>query len=196
MYRWRLTVIVILWLTILTACGRPYQFQGIRILNDPQPAPDFTLTDHHEQSFRLSDQTGKIVVLFFGFTTCPDVCPTALSDMAYVRQQLGVDAATVQMVFITVDPARDTSDQMARYLSIFDSTFIGVRGDDAALAAVMKDYGAAAFRRELPDCALGYTMDHTASLYVIDKQGRWFGMYGHGEPLDPFIADLRYLANQ
>ena len=187
-------MIILIGLTSLAACGQPYEYQAIRVLDDLRAAPDFMLIDQHGQPFRLSEQTGTIKVLFFGFTSCPDVCPTTLSDMAYVREQLGATADEVQMVFITVDPERDTSDQIKRYLSIFDGDFVGLRGEHETLAALMREYGVAAARHELPDSALGYTVDHSTSLYVIDQQGRWFAMYGHGEPLKPFIEDLRHLA--
>lgn len=188
-------LLVLLLTFVLAACGSPYTYQAIRPVDEPKPAPDFTLIDHTGAPFRLSEQSGKVRIMFFGFTSCPDICPTTLSDMAYVRRELGADAAKVQMIFVTVDPQRDTPAKLASYLPLFDADFVGLTGGQTALDGVMRDYGVAARRVELPDSALGYTMDHSASIYIIDGQGRWFGMFSHGADLKPFIADLRHLVD-
>lgn len=179
----------------LGACGGPYVFRGTT-LDPPNPAPDFTLADQHGQPFRLSEQRGKIVLLYFGFTACPDLCPTTLADLAVVRRKLGADAAPVQVALITLDPDRDTQDRMGRYVTGFDRTFIGLRGTPTELAPIMKAYGVTAIRRELPSSALGYTIDHSSFVYVIDQSGKWRALFNHGAAIDDMVSDLRYLVRQ
>jgi protein SCO1/2 len=180
--------------TVVSACGR-YEFRGVT-LDPPKEAPDFTLTDFDGKPFRLSEQRGKIVILFFGFTNCPDMCPAALSDMAAARRKLGADAEKVQGVFVSLDPDRDTPERLKRFVTAFDPTFIGLRGSEAELSPVMQDYGVTSIRRELPDSALKYTIDHSTFIYVIDATGRWRLLFTHGMPVDDIVSDLRYLARQ
>jgi protein SCO1 len=175
----------------LAACGG-LSFKGA-LIEPPTPAPDFTLTDHQGQPWRLSDQSGKITLLFFGFTNCPDVCPTALADIAAARKQLGADAERVQAALISVDPERDTPAVLGRYVARFDPTFVGLYGSQAELEPILRSYGVYAAKRELPNSALGYTMDHTGSIYVIDQQGRWRAMLDHGTPVQDIANDLLYL---
>ncbi len=120
--------------------NQPYQLRGSAI-QSPYSAPDFTLPDGRGQEFHLAGQRGRVVLLFFGFTSCPDVCPTTLSEFKQVRQRLGKDADRVSFVFITVDPDRDTPERMAKYASGFDPSFIGLSGDEAQLGPVWKAYG-------------------------------------------------------
>jgi protein SCO1/2 len=174
------------------ACGEPYRFRGTMI-DPPNDAPDFTLTDHRGQLFQLSEQRGKVVALYFGFTSCPDICPTTLADLAAVRRELGTDAEELQVALITVDPERDTQERLARYVPAFDPTFIGLRPTPDELAAVLKAYGATAIKRELPNSALGYTMDHSGFIYVIDAAGRWREVFAHGSAIADITNDLREL---
>jgi protein SCO1/2 len=177
---------------LLSACGGSYQLRGTRV-EPPNQAPDFTLTDQHGQPFHLSQQHGKVVVLYFGFTTCPDICPTTLADLAAVRRQLGDDAGPVQVALITVDPERDTVERMGRYVTRFDPTFIGLSGTPEQVAPVIKAYGVTAIKRPLPKSALKYTMDHSSFIYVIDQQGKWCELFSHGAAVDDIASDLRYL---
>ncbi|MGQ9550194.1 MAG: SCO family protein [Roseiflexus sp.] len=188
-------VIILLTLIVaVSACGR-YDFRGVT-LDPPKEAPDFTLTDFDGKPFRLSEHRGKTIILYFGFTNCPDMCPAALSDMAAARRKLGADAERVQGVFVSLDPERDTPERLKRYLSAFDPTFIGLRGSEAELSPVMQDYGVTSIRRELPDSALKYTIDHSTFIYVIDAAGRWRLLFIHGMPVDDIVSDLRYLVRQ
>ncbi len=175
----------------LASCG-DYSFRGT-LLDEPTAAPEIALTDGQGRPWRLSDQEGKITLLFFGFTNCPDVCPTALADIAAARQQLGTDAERIQAVLITVDPERDTPARLGQYMAAFDPTFIGLSGSQAELQVVYSSYGVYAAKRDLPNSALGYTMDHTPSIYVIDQQGRWRAMFSHGVPVRDLVSDLRFL---
>jgi protein SCO1/2 len=179
---------------LLGACGS-HTFSGT-VIEPPNDATDFTLTAHTGQPFRLSEQRGKVVLLFFGFTHCPDVCPTALSDMAAVFRKLGPDAERVQVAFITVDPERDTPQRMEKYMKIFNPTFLGLSGTRAEIDPIIKAYGATARRRDLPNSALVYTMDHSAFTYVIDQSGKWVELFGSNVDIDAMADDIRYLVRK
>lgn len=178
----------------LNGCGS-YKLRGGTI-QPPNDAPDFSLTDHNGQPFRLSQQRGKVTLLFFGFTSCPDVCPTALADMRNVRRELGTDAEQVQVVLISLDPERDTPERLKQYLAKFDPSFLGLRPTPAQLAPLLKDYGVSAIRRDLPGSALKYTIDHSAFTYVIDKAGHWRVLFSHAMSTEDMASDLRYLVHE
>lgn len=162
-------------------------------LNPPRPAPDFVLIDQHGEPFRLRDQKGKAVVLFFGYTTCPDVCPGTLAHYRRVKEMLGEDADRVEFVFITVDPERDTTERLAEYVAIFDPEFIGLTGDRADLERVWADYGVYAERVDEPDSPVGYWMNHTSLSYVIDPKGDLRLAHLFGTPVEAVVEDLRRL---
>lgn len=182
-------------LAVLTACAAPVQLKGT-VLEPAQPAPDFTLTDEQGQPFTLSAQQGKVVVLFFGFTSCPDICPAELSNLAAAMRQLGDDAGQVQVALVSLDPERDSSERLSQYVTAFDPSFKGLRGEPAVLDPIVKDYGVFYEKRELPDSALGYTIDHSGFVYVIDKAGHWRVVFAHGTPAADIAADLRVLARE
>lgn len=174
------------------ALTRPYTMRGSQI-EPPIPAADFTLTGADGQPFRLSDQRGKITLLFFGYTTCPDVCPATLSEMKQIRQRLNPQQADqISVVFITVDPERDTPERLGQYVSNFDPTFAGLTGSEAELAEVWKSYGVYREIRE-EETAVGYLVDHTARVYVVDQSGSLVLTYPFGTPEDDILMDLRYL---
>ena len=177
---------------MLSACG-PYIFRSGALIEPPNPATDFTLLDSDGQPFQLSQQRSKLTLMFFGFTNCPDVCPTTLADMKAVRERLGADANKTQFIMITVDPERDTPERMGRYVKSFDPSFIGLHGTQEQLAQIYKAYGVTAIRRELPNSALKYTMDHSASVYVIDKGQQWRAQLMYGSAIDDLVSDIRYL---
>jgi protein SCO1/2 len=179
---------------LLSSCGA-YTFHTTAF-NPPEAAPDLSLTDQSGRPFRLSEQRGAVVLVFFGFTSCPDVCPTALADLASVRRKLGADAERVRVAMVTVDPARDTPETLQRYVTRFDPTFIGLTGTPEQLAATNKAYGVTAIRRDLPGSALKYTIDHSAYVYVIDRAGRWRALFRPGDTVDDMASDLRFLANE
>lgn len=134
-------------------------------------AKDFALTDHTGRRVTLADYRGRVVSVFFGFTQCPDVCPTALSEMREVMEKLGPDAAKLQVLFITIDPERDTQALLAQYVPAFHPAFVGLYGDMATTARVAKDFKV--FYQKVPGKTPGsYTMDHSAGTYVYDPQGR------------------------
>jgi protein SCO1/2 len=185
-------ILLIVGALLLAGCARPYEFSAT-ILEPSSQAPDFTLIDQNGQPFRLSEQRGKLTLMFFGFTNCPDVCPTELGTLAAVRRELGADAENVQVALISVDPERDTTERLKTYVSTFDPTFIGLRGEGATLDQVLKDYGVTAIRRELPNSASAYTMDHSAFVYVIDQQGYWRALFSPGSTMEDMLNDVRYL---
>lgn len=153
---------------------------------------DFALPDHHGKLRTLADFKGKAVVVFFGYTQCPDVCPTTLAEMAAVMQQLGPLADRVQVLFVSVDPERDSPELLAKYVPAFDSRFLGLVGDKAATEKVAKEFKV--FYQKVPGKAPGsYTMDHTAGSYVFDPQGRLRLFVRHGQGAEPIAHDLKLL---
>ncbi len=165
----------------LTACSpdKP-QFNAIDITGADY-AKGFTLTDHNGQSRHFSDFKGKVVVLFFGYTQCPDVCPTSMAELSEVKRILGADGDKLQGVFITVDPARDTAELLKAYMTNFDPTFVAFIPTPEQLAVVAKDYKIY-YKRVEGKTPTSYTMDHSAGSYVYDTQGRLrlYSRYGVG----------------
>jgi protein SCO1/2 len=165
----------------LTACSpdKP-QFNAIDITGADY-AKGFTLTDYNGQSRNLSDFKGKVVVLFFGYTQCPDVCPTSMAELSEVKRILGADGDKLQGVFITVDPARDTAELLKAYMTNFDPTFVAFIPTPEQLAVVAKDYKIY-YKRVEGKTPTSYTMDHSAGSYVYDTQGRLrlYSRYGVG----------------
>jgi protein SCO1/2 len=156
---------------------------------------DFRLTDHNGKVRTLADFRGKAVVMFFGYTQCPDVCPTTMVEMKAVLQQLGADAQRVQVLFVTVDPERDTRELLASYVPAFDPSFLGLYGDLQATAKTAKDFRV--FYQKQPGSTPGsYTIDHTAGSYVFDPQGRVRVFVRHGDGGANLAADLRILLKQ
>jgi protein SCO1/2 len=155
-------------------------------------AKGFTLTDHTGKPRTLADFKGKAVVVFFGYTQCPDVCPTTMAEMASVMQKLGPLADQVQVLFITLDPERDTQELLANYVPAFDKRFLGLRGTPEQTAKTAKEFKV--FYSKVPGTDPGsYTIDHTAGSYVFDRDGRLRLFIRHGQGPDPIVHDLRQL---
>lgn len=153
---------------------------------------DFSLTDAAGKPRTLADYRGKAVVIFFGYTQCPDVCPTTLAELAEVMKRLGPDADRVQVLFVTIDPERDTADLLAQYVPAFDPRFMGLRGDAAATEAVAKEFKI--IYQKQPGATPGsYTMDHSAGTYIFDPQGRLRLYVSYGQGPEVFAHDLREL---
>lgn len=155
-------------------------------------AKGFELTDHNGQVRRLTDFAGKIVVVFFGYTQCPDFCPTTMTELLEVKRALGQDGARLQVLFVTVDPDRDTPEVLKAYTTNFDPTFLGAYTTPEKLAALAKDFKAYYKKVEGPT-PTSYTMDHSAGSYIFDTQGqlRLFTRYGSGAAaLSQDIAQL------
>ena len=153
---------------------------------------DFALIGHDGKARTLADFRGKAVVIFFGYTQCPDVCPTTLSELAEVMKQLGADADRVQVLFVSVDPERDTPELLAQYVPAFDRRFLGLYGDAAATERTAKTFKV--FYQKVPGQTPGsYTVDHTAGSYVYDPQGKLRLFVKHGTGAEPIVHDLRRL---
>ncbi|GGC88643.1 SCO family protein [Undibacterium terreum] len=177
----------------LAACGQDNkpQFKNTD-LTGLDYAKDFALTDHNGKPRTLADFKGKAVVMFFGYTQCPDVCPTTMAEMATVMKQLGPDADRVQVLFVTIDPERDTQALLASYVPAFDPRFLGLYGDKAATDKVAKEFKV--FYQKVPGKTPdSYTMDHTAGSYVFDPQGRIRLFLRHGQGAEPVVHDLKLL---
>ena len=156
---------------------------------------DFRLTDQNGKVRTLADFRGKAVVMFFGYTQCPDVCPTTMLEMKAVLQQLGKDAPRVQILFVSVDPERDTRELLASYVPAFDPSFLGLYGDTETTARTAKEFRV--FYQKQPGSTPGsYTVDHTAGSYVFDPQGRVRLFVRHGDGGANLVADLRILLKQ
>lgn len=178
-------------LSLLAACSDKQSNGGMTLSPVSSPfkntdvtglgyARNFALTDHNGKPRTLADFKGKVVVVFFGYTQCPDVCPTTMSELAGVVQQLGTQADKVQVLFITLDPERDTAILLSKYVPAFNPGFLGLRGDLAATDKVAKEFKV--FYQKVPGKEAGsYTMDHTAGSYVFDPQGRIRLFVRHGQ---------------
>ena len=180
----------------LAACDKLPDKQQVSFQNTDVTGLDyakgFALTDHTGKPRTLADFKGKVVVVFFGYTQCPDVCPTTMAEMASVMQKLGPQADQVQVLFITLDPERDTQQLLANYVPAFDKRFIGLRGTLEQTAQTAKEFKV--FYSKVPGTSPGsYTIDHTAGSYVFDRDGRLRLFIRHGQGPDPIVHDLRQL---
>jgi protein SCO1 len=160
--------IIICSVALLAGCDSRPQFQGTDITGADY-GKSLELVDHTGKPRRLEDFRGKAIVLFFGFTHCPDVCPTTLAEVAAALRQLGPDAERVQVLLVTVDPERDTQDALAKYVTAFDPRFLGLRGDAAATQRAAKEFKIYYEKRKSGE---SYTVDHSGQTYVLDPQGR------------------------
>jgi protein SCO1 len=173
---------------MLAGCDSGQKFKSTDITGvDYGKALD--LTDHTGKPRHLQDFRGKAVVLFFGFTHCPDVCPTALFDISEILRELGGDGDRMRAMFVTVDPERDTPGKLKEYLSSFDPRLIAATGDEAAIKAIEKAYRV--YAKRVPLDSGGYTMDHTAIVYLMDKQGRFVAPFNMKRRPAEAAAELR-----
>ncbi len=187
----RLAAIILCIALLVAGCSEPQNFHSTNI-SGVEWGRDFNLADHRGQPRRLADFKGKVVVVFFGYTQCPDVCPTTLASMREALKLLGNDAARVQVLFVTLDPARDTPELLAAYVPMFDPSFIGLRGDDATIAALAKDFKVFYVKQPgtTPD---NYSIDHSTGSYAFDPQGRLRLLLRHGETPATVAGDLQLL---
>lgn len=153
---------------------------------------DFTLVDHEGQRRTLADFKGKVVAVFFGYTHCPDVCPTTLADMALVAKKLGDDANRVQVLFITVDPARDTKEVLAQYVPAFDKRFLGLWGTPEETEAVAREFKVYVHKNAVSEGG-GYTVDHTSGTYIFDPSGHLRLLVPYGQQPDAILHDVKVL---
>lgn len=176
----------------LAACSKPQaSFQGTDVTG-LEYAQNFHLTDHNGSERSLKDFAGKVVVIFFGYTQCPDVCPTSMQEMAQVKVALGADGERLQGLFITVDPERDTPEVLKAYMANFDPGFLALRGTPEQLEAVAKEFKVF-FRKVDGQTPTSYTMDHSAGSYVYDTQGRLRVYERYGAGPQALEADVKTL---
>ena len=179
----------------LTGCGPAQPGFKNTDLTGADCCRDFRLTDHNGKLRTLADFRGKAVVVFFGYTQCPDVCPTTLLEMKAVLQQLGADAQRVQVLFVTVDPERDTRELLASYVPAFDPGFLGLYSDVETTAKTAKEFRVF-YQKQPGTTPSSYTVDHTAGSYVFDPEGRVRLYVRHGDGGANLVADLRTLLKQ
>jgi protein SCO1/2 len=179
-------------LAALSACGeKQLKFENTD-LTGLDYGKGFSLNDHTGKPVTLETYKGKVVVLFFGFTHCPDVCPTTMAEMSTVMKELGPDADKVQVLFATLDPERDTKELLSQYVPGFDPRFVGLYGTLAQTDATAKEFKV--FYRKVPGkTADSYTIDHTAGSYVFDKNGKIRLFLRHGAGPAPIVHDLKLL---
>jgi protein SCO1 len=158
-------------------------------------ARDFALTDHNGQPRTIKDFAGKVVIMFFGYTQCPDVCPTTMAELAEIRKLLGKEGDKVQGLFVTIDPERDTPDVLKGYMANFDPTFLALYTSPDKLVALAKDYKVY-YKKVDGKTPTSYTMDHSAGSYVYDTKGalRLYTRYGGGTP--PLVSDIKILLKE
>ncbi len=180
---------------LFTACSEQKPAFAAIDVTGADYAKDFSLTDQNGRVRSIKDFQGKVVVMFFGYTQCPDVCPTSMAEIAEVRKQLGKDGEKVQALFVTVDPERDTPEVLKGYMGNFDPTFLALYTTPDKLAATAKDFKVY-YKKVDGQTPTSYTMDHSAGSYVYDTKGalRLYTRYGTG--VQPLVSDIKLLLKE
>ncbi|MDT3670652.1 MAG: SCO family protein [Aromatoleum sp.] len=186
------TLVVAAALALAACSGPPAPTFHATDITGAEYGRTLALTDHNGKPRTLDDFRGKVVTVFFGYTQCPDVCPTTLTTMSEVMRRLGPDADRVQVLFVTVDPERDTQALLANYVPAFDARFLGLRGSVDETAAVAKDFRTF-YQKSGDTSGPNYTVDHAAGTYIFDPQGRVRLYVKHGETAENITADIRAL---
>ncbi|MEA3334756.1 MAG: SCO family protein [Chloroflexota bacterium] len=187
-----LALVLILVASALSGCGKSYEFKGTAYPANREAA-DFELMASSGDLYRLSDHQDKVHLLFFGYTSCPDVCPTSLSEARQVLEGLGDDAEQVQVLFITVDPERDSVTKLANYTAAFHPAILGLTGDQDELAVVRDEYGIIAEKKIFSESALGYLVNHTARMFLVDQEGNLSYSYRFKTPAEDILSDVQHL---
>ncbi|GAB2836460.1 SCO family protein [Comamonas piscis] len=177
---------------VLSACKSKADFNAIDLTGSKEYGQDFSMPDQNGQRRSMADFKGKVVLVFFGFTQCPDVCPTTLGDLAAVKQKLGAKGDKLQVIFASVDPSRDTPEILQAYLANFDPSFLALRGSDEETAKMAKDFKVY-YKRVDGQTPGSYTMDHTAGDYIFDPEGRLRLYSRYGTPVDTLAKDIEQL---
>jgi protein SCO1 len=183
----------VLWLSLLfagavAAADSPRLKAGI--FTPPAPAPEFSLQGSDGAALNLARYRGKVVALFFGFTNCAEVCPVTLATLAQAHKDLGAEAGAVQVVYVTVDPERDNAERLKDYLTRFNASFVGGTGKPDTLAGMRKQYGVVANKVASPG---GYAVDHSSSVYLIDRDGKLRAMMPYGRSAADYVHDVALL---
>lgn len=199
--QWRgLTVIasVGVFCLALLGCGNKGAPQAPFLATDVTGASfgkDFHLLDRHNQNRSLSDFKGKAVLLFFGYTHCPDICVTTLSRLALAQQRLGADAARVQVLFVTLDPERDTPEKLAEYVRYFNKDFLALHGDNTAIAKTAAEFKVS-YRKQYTGSAAGYALDHSAGIYGFDPGGHLRVLINYDADVASIVHDIKLLLGE
>jgi protein SCO1/2 len=180
---------------VLSACGGRYEYNGTT-LEPPKELYDLTGTNLDGTTFRLSDQRGRVLLVFFGYTFCPDVCPMTLAEMVALDNLLGDKAEDVDIVFVSVDPERDTVERLAEYVSAFNPDFYGLHipeGPDLETAKFA--FGAWAEKNEISaaESSAGYLVDHTAWVYVVNQEGKLHEIFSFETTAEEMLPDIEYI---
>lgn len=173
----------------------PQAEQGLRsgTFEPAREAPAFSLDGSNGKKLSPRDHLGKVVILYFGFTFCEKVCPVTLARLTEVYKKLGSAARDVQLIYVTVDPKRDSPERLREHLAAFNPSFLGATGTPDELAAVRETYGVVAEELASRNQALGYEVNHSSSLYLVDRQGKIRGLVPFGTPADDIVHDLELL---
>lgn len=190
---------LLLLITIITAVllfGKPDQFRGTYYIEPYPVAGEIDLARADGSVFKLSEERGGVVLLFFGYTSCPDVCPTTLAEMKLAVEALKpAEADQIKVVFVTVDPERDTPERAQEYVDHFSASFIGLSGDESELTKVWSDYGI--FREKVDsESATGYLVNHTARILLIDRNGDLRISFPYDAPVEDIIHDLKLILKE
>lgn len=196
--RTRLNRSAILLLSLLLASGAATTSASERagpalkagVFDPPRLAPEFSLRGSDGTELTLARYRGKVVLMAFGYTSCAAVCPITLATLAQARSSLGEVADAVQVIYVTVDPERDDAARMKDYLEAFDPSFVGATGKPDTLAAMRQNYGVTAIKQGTSD---DYVMDHSSSIYLIDRTGRLRALMPYGHDADDFVHDIKLL---
>lgn len=179
----------------LTIRDEQQEYRGTPI-EPPKPLTDFSLPSSTGATLGLDDLRGKVVLLYFGYTFCPDMCPMTLSEFARVKRDLGDQADQVAFVMISVDSERDTPEVLARYMTAFDPDFIGLTGDERTLRQIGPDFGLYYEKRTVEGTSANYLVDHTTPSYLIDQEGRLRMVYSHGTPPEVISAEIQRMLTE
>lgn len=195
--QWGILVVSLVAIAIagFTIIQTGYTYQG-SLIDPPIRADDFELVNYDSTPFHLSDYRGKVVLLFFGYTNCPDVCPTTLYDFKRIAQALDESSGKVEYVFVTLDPERDTPERLRQYISAFNDSFWGLTGSEEQLSRIWSAYGVYREIEQVGDSAAGYLINHTARVYVIDKNGNLRLTFPFGMPYEAMVEDVQHLVKE
>jgi protein SCO1/2 len=179
---------------LLSAPAHTTAAEGLKagVFNPPREAPDFSVRGSDGTALSLSRYRGKVVLLGFGYTSCPNVCPATLAVLAQAQRKLGALASQVQVIYLTVDPERDNAERLRQYLAAFDPTFVGGTGTDAQMAAVRSSYGVTA---EKHGTGSDYAVAHSSFVYLITRDGRLRALMPFGHKADDYVHDISMLLN-
>lgn len=191
-----LGLLAVIWGVIMTGCGAKSASApalNAALFDPPRTLTDFSAEATGGETFTLSQHQGELILLYFGYRTCPDFCPTTAFELRTVYQALKQPADKLKVVFVTVDPERDDMTSLARYVGAFHPDFIALRPEGDNLQAIMRQFGVVAEKRPMGDSPESYLVDHTASIFLIGSDGKLHGQYLYGTPYEDIQSDLQKL---